>query len=209
MNPPQNIGGLRLHPGYLDPAAQARLAAVVRGLLAESPLFTPRMPKSGRPFTVRMSNCGTLGWVSDENGYRYQPLHPDTGKPWPAIPAELVAIWTALAGYPHPPEACLINVYGARAKMGLHQDRDETDLDAPVVSISLGDTCRFRIGGTKRTEPTRSMRLRSGDLVILGGAARLAFHGVDRIYPGTSSLLPQDGRINLTLRRVTRGALIE
>jgi alkylated DNA repair protein (DNA oxidative demethylase) len=209
MNPPQNIGGLRLHPGCLDPAAQARLAAVVRGLLAESPLFTPRMPKSGRPFTVRMSNCGTLGWVSDENGYRYQPLHPDTGKPWPAIPAELVAIWTALAGYPHPPEACLINVYGARAKMGLHQDRDETDLDAPVVSISLGDTCRFRIGGTKRTEPTRSMRLRSGDLVILGGAARLAFHGVDRIYPGTSSLLPQDGRINLTLRRVTRGALIE
>ena len=198
--------GLRLHPVYLDADAQAALLAAVRRVLAAAPLFTPRMPKSGRPFTVRMSNCGTLGWVSDADGYRYQPLHPDTGKSWPPMPEELLSIWNALAGYPQPPEACLINVYGAGAKMGLHQDRDEAELAAPVVSISLGDSCLFRVGGLTRKEPTRSLRLSSGDVVILGGAARLAFHGVDRIYPNTSRLLPERGRINLTLRRVTRCA---
>jgi alkylated DNA repair protein (DNA oxidative demethylase) len=206
LNLQPTIGGLRLHRGYLDADAQAGLLASLRSVLAQAPLFTPRMPKSGRLFTVRMSNCGTLGWVSDENGYRYQPTHPDTGEPWPAMPAALLALWTALAGYPYPPEACLINFYGAGAKMGSHQDRDEADFDAPVVSISLGDTCLFRVGGAKRAEPTRSMRLTSGDVVILGGAARLAFHGVDRIYPGTSRLLREGGRINLTLRRVTRSA---
>jgi len=151
-----------------------------------------------------MSNCGTLGWVSDESGYRYQRAHPDTGRPWPPFPPALLAIWRALSQYRYPPEACLINFYGSGAKMGLHQDRDENDFDAPVVSISLGDSCLFRVGGTRRNEPTRSFRLNSGDVVVLGGAARLAFHGVDRIYPGTSGLLPDGGRINLTLRRVTR-----
>ena len=112
--------------------------------------------------------------------------------------------WRDLAGYAHPPEACLINVYGPAAKMGLHQDRDELDFNAPVVSLSLGDTCLFRIGGPKRSDPTRSVRLASGDAVVLGGPARLAFHGVDRIMPGTSTLLPEGGRINLTMRRVTR-----
>jgi alkylated DNA repair protein (DNA oxidative demethylase) len=97
-----------------------------------------------------------------------------------------------------------VNLYGAEAKMGLHQDRDEHDFDAPVVSLSLGDTCMFRIGGTKRSDPTRSIRLASGDAVVLGGDARLAFHGVDRIIPGTSTLLPEGGRINLTMRRVTK-----
>jgi alkylated DNA repair protein (DNA oxidative demethylase) len=182
------------------------LLAVVRSIFAAAPLFTPRMPKSGRPFTVRMSNCGPLGWVSDENGYRYQKLHPDTGRPWPPMPAALLAIWRELARYPDPPEACLVNFYSPSAKMGLHQDRDEADFDAPVVSISLGDTCLFRVGGLKRSEPTRAFRLSSGDAVMLGGEARLAFHGVDRIYPGTSRLLPEGGRINLTLRRVMRGA---
>ncbi|MDR3422608.1 MAG: alpha-ketoglutarate-dependent dioxygenase AlkB [Xanthobacteraceae bacterium] len=198
--------GVRFHPGYLDGNAQAALLAAVRSIFAAAPLFTPRMPKSGRPFTVRMSNCGPLGWVSDENGYRYQPLHPETGRPWPPMPAELLAIWRELAGYPDPPEACLINFYGAGAKMGLHQDRDEADFAAPVVSISLGDSCLFRVGGLRRGEPTRAFRLNSGDAVTLGGQARLCFHGVDRIYPGTSRLLPEGGRINLTLRRVTRGA---
>jgi DNA oxidative demethylase len=146
--------GLRLHPGYLDADAQAALLAAVRGVLAVAPLFTPRMPKSGRPFTVRMSNCGTLGWVSDADGYRYQPLHPDTGERWPPVPEQLLSIWNALARYPHPPEACLINVYGAGAKMGLHQDRDEAELAAPVVSISLGDSCLFRVGGLTRQAPT-------------------------------------------------------
>ena len=152
-----------------------------------------------------MTNCGPLGWMTDERGYRYQPTHPDTGAPWPPIPPMLLDTWNDLSdGYRRPPEACLINFYGPDAKMGLHQDRDEQDFDAPVVSLSLGDTCLFRVGGQKRGDPTRSVRLASGDAVVLGGEARLAFHGVDRILPGTSTLLPEGGRINLTLRRVTR-----
>jgi alkylated DNA repair protein (DNA oxidative demethylase) len=142
--------------------------------------------------------------VTDEGGYRYQPIHPDSGDPWPPIPEILLDAWRELAGYAHPPEACLVNAYGPAAKMGLHQDRDEHDFNAPVVSLSLGDTCLFRIGGLKRSDPTRSVRLASGDAVVLGGEARLAFHGVDRIMPGTSTLLPEGGRINLTMRRVTR-----
>ena len=164
------------------------------------------MPKSGKPLSVRMTNCGPLGWVTDEAGYRYQPLHPETGKPWPAMPDIVIDAWKALARYPHPPESCLINYYHPTAKMGLHQDRNERDFQAPVVSLSLGDTCLFRIGGTKRGDPTRVVNLASGDAVVLGGEARLAFHGVDRIMPGTSTLLPQGGRINLTIRRVTMPA---
>jgi alkylated DNA repair protein (DNA oxidative demethylase) len=205
MISPANDPGLRLYPGHLDDRAQRELLAAVHHVLQAAPLFTPRMPKSGRPFTVRMSNCGPLGWVSDENGYRYQARHPQTEEPWPPMPAALLALWREFAGYPHPPEACLINFYEPGAKMGLHQDRDETDFAAPVLSVSLGDSCLFRVGGRKRSDPTRSIRLSSGDIIALGGAARLAFHGVDRIYPGTSRLLPEGGRINLTLRRVTRG----
>jgi alkylated DNA repair protein (DNA oxidative demethylase) len=161
------------------------------------------MPGSGKPLSVAMSNCGPLGWVTDEAGYRYQPLHPHTGQPWPPMPDIVLAAWKTLAHYPHPPESCLINYYGPSAKLGLHQDRDERDFAAPVVSLSLGDTCLFRIGGLKRSDPTRTVRLASGDALVLGGEARLVFHGVDRIVPGTSTLLPEGGRINLTLRRVT------
>ena len=196
--------GLRLHPDYLDRGAQEALLAAVRGVIAAAPLYTPRMPKSGTPMSVRMTNCGALGWITDERGYRYQAHHPETGAPWPPIPELLLTAWRDLARYPHPPEACLVNFYGPAAKMGLHQDRDEDDFAAPVLSLSLGDTCLFRVGGTKRGDPTRSFRLASGDAVVLGGAARLAHHGVDRILPGTSTLLPEGGRINLTLRRVTR-----
>ncbi len=199
--------GLKFHPGYLDRTRQEGLLAELLQIFAAAPLFTPRMPRSGRPFTVRMSNCGPLGWVSDESGYRYQPTHPVTGRPWPPMPAMLVAAWHDLApDYPAPPEACLINFYGAGTKMGLHQDRDEEDFAAPVASLSLGDACLFRVGGHKRNDPTRSVRLSSGDAIVLGGDARLAFHGVDRIEPGTSTLLPEGGRINLTMRRVTRPA---
>jgi alkylated DNA repair protein (DNA oxidative demethylase) len=196
--------GLRLLPGFLDPQSQAVLLSALRAIFTAAPLYTPRMPKSGKPLSVRMTNCGPLGWVSDEGGYRYQPLHPETGQSWPPMPSIIVNAWKALARYPHPPESCLVNYYGPAAKMGLHQDRDERDFDAPVVSLSLGDTCLFRIGGTRRSDPTRTVRLASGDALVLGGDARLAFHGVDRIMPGTSTLLPQGGRINLTLRRVTR-----
>lgn len=195
--------GFRFYPGYLDRQRQEELVLALRQVCAAAPLYTSRMPKSGRPMSVRMSNCGALGWLSDERGYRYEPVHPETGQPWPAIPQMLLTVWDEIARYPHPPEACLINFYGSAAKMGLHQDRDEQDFAAPVVSLSLGDSCLFRIGGTERGDPTRSLRLNSGDALVLGGAARLCFHGVDRIYPGTSTLLADGGRINLTMRRVS------
>ncbi len=199
------VDGLRIMPGYLDRPAQSTVRNALQDVFARAPLYTPRMPKTGKPMSVRMTNCGPLGWVTDaERGYRYQATHPDTGAPWPPIPGILLDAWRELSGYAHAPEACLINVYGPDAKMGLHQDRDEQDFNAPVVSLSLGDTCLFRVGGTKRGDPTSSVRLASGDAVVLGGDARLAFHGVDRILPGTSTLLPQGGRINLTMRRVTR-----
>jgi alkylated DNA repair protein (DNA oxidative demethylase) len=203
MTTPRPLSGLRLIPAYLDRLGQEALLTALRTVLAQAPIYTPRMPKSGKPLSVAMSNCGPLGWVTDEAGYRYQPLHPQTGHPWPAMPDIVLAAWKALAHYPHPPESCLINYYGPTAKLGLHQDRDERDFAAPVVSLSLGDTCLFRIGGLKRDDPTRTIRLASGDALVLGGNARLAFHGVDRILPGTSTLLPEGGRINLTLRRVT------
>jgi DNA oxidative demethylase len=198
-----------LRPGYLDRPAQERLLAAIRDVIARAPLYTARMPKSGKPMSVRMTNCGPLGWYSDEAGYRYQRIHPDTGQAWPEIPEMLLAAWRDLAGYAHPPEACLINFYGPEARMGLHQDRDEQDFSAPVVSLSLGDTCLFRIGGTRRSDPTRSFRLASGDAMVLAREQRLAFHGVDRIMPGTSTLLPGGGRINVTLRRVSQLALLQ
>lgn len=194
-----------LRPGYLDGAGQRALLGALRAALAEAPLFTPTMPRTGKPFSVRMSNLGPLGWVSDrDGGYRYQPTHPGTGRPWPPIPDILLRAWDEVGCYPHRPEACLVNWYGPGTRMGLHQDRDEQDFDAPVVSLSLGDTALFRIGGSKRSDPTRSFRLASGDAMALAGPSRLAFHGVDRVMPGTSTLLAQGGRINLTLRRVTR-----
>jgi alkylated DNA repair protein (DNA oxidative demethylase) len=197
--------GIIHHPQALDRAAQEHLVEVIRAVVAEAPLYVPVMPGTGRPMSVRMTNCGPLGWVTDKaRGYRYQETHPVTHKPWPAMPDELLGLWQQYAGYDKPPEACLINFYADDAKMGLHQDRDEQDLQAPVLSISLGNTCLFRVGGLERNDRTSAVKLASGDIVVLGGEGRLAFHGVDRIYPGTSTLLKQGGRINLTLRRVNR-----
>lgn len=197
--------GLRLAPGRLDPAAQRRLLDDVEAAIAAAPLFTPRMPRTGQPMSVRMTNCGPLGWVTDQDrGYRYQPTHPETGAPWPPIPAALLALWDEFAAYPAPPEACLVNLYRDGARMGLHVDADEEDRAAPVLSISLGDTALFRIGGPKRSDKTVSLRLASGDVLVLAGAARLSFHGVDRVLAGTSRLVAGGGRVNLTLRRVTR-----
>lgn len=203
--------GLIYHPGFLDRAAGIRLSDEVAAVLVAAPPFAPRMPRTGKPFSVRMSNAGPLGWVSDRDGYRYQATHPETGRPWPAIPPTALAAWDALAGYPAPPEACLINLYDPGARMGLHQDRDEADFSAPVVSLSLGSPALFRYGGLRRTDPTRSIRLLAGDAIVIGGASRLIFHGVDRLYPA-ADLLAEDplpefllggGRCNLTLGRVT------
>jgi alkylated DNA repair protein (DNA oxidative demethylase) len=196
--------GVRYIPDYLDRTRQEALVETIRAIVAEAPLFVPVMPGTGKPMSVRMTNCGPLGWLTDkERGYRYQPTHPVTGKPWPEIPADLLQLWTDIAGYEKPPEACLVNFYADDARMGLHQDRDEKDLGAPVLSISLGNTCLFRVGGNNRSDRTLSFKLSSGDIVVLGGEGRLCFHGVDRIYPATSTLLKNGGRINLTLRRVT------
>lgn len=196
--------GLRYLPDYFDVSQQADIVEAIRLIVAEAPLYIPTMPKTGKEMSVRMTNCGALGWLTDrERGYRYQETHPVTGRPWPAIPDSLLELWRDVSGFDQPPQACLINFYTDSAKMGLHQDRDEQAFGAPVVSVSLGDTCLFRVGGLKRDDKTRSLKLRSGDVFVLGGEGRLAFHGVDRIYPGTSTLLKNGGRINLTLRRVT------
>jgi alkylated DNA repair protein (DNA oxidative demethylase) len=196
------VDGFRLLPGRLDPSVQAALAAAVAATFAEAPLYRPLVP-GGKAMSVRMTNLGPQGWISDARGYRYASRHPVTGAPWPAIPPLLLELWAELADPDVPPDACLVNVYDAGARMGLHQDRDEADFDYPVISVSLGDTAIFRIGGLKRGDPTRSVRLASGDVCVLAGPARLAFHGVDRVLPGTSQLIEGGGRLNLTLRRAT------
>ena len=196
------LPGFRYYPQHLSRSAQEHLLVAIRDVIAKAPLYTPTMLRTGRPMSVAMTNCGPLGWVTDKTGgYRYQPLHPEVGTPWPAMPEALLALWREVAGTSAAPEACLVNYYGAEAKLGLHQDMDEEDRSAPVVSVSLGDDAWFRIGGLARADPTERLRLRSGDVVVLGGAARMAFHGVDRIIAGSSRLLAENGRINLTLRR--------
>lgn len=195
--------GLFLFSGYFDRPSQEALSDEIRSLVQVAPLFHPKMPKTGKPFSVRMSNCGSLGWVADKDGYRYQVNHPTTQEPWPPMPQRLQLLWRDIANCELRPEACLINYYSPEAKMGLHQDRDEDVFGAPVISVSLGDDCRFRIGSNTRGGPTKSLKLHSGDVLVMSDQSRLAFHGVDKIYPGTSTLLKAPGRINLTLRRVT------
>ncbi|MDZ4776243.1 MAG: alpha-ketoglutarate-dependent dioxygenase AlkB [Alphaproteobacteria bacterium] len=196
--------GLRLLPGYFGAEAQRALVEAVMAAQAVAPFYTPRLPRTGAAMSVTQTNLGPLGWVTDQaRGYRYQSTHPETGASWPPIPQMLLDLWDAVSQYPAPPEACLINLYREGARMGLHQDADEHDQDAPVVSVSLGNTALFRVGGPRRGGATRSFRLTSGDVIVLGGEARRCFHGVDRVMPETSRLVPGGGRINLTLRRVT------
>lgn len=199
------IDGAYLFPAYLGAAAQRALLADVRAVLAEAPLYTPRVPGTGRPMSVRMSNCGPLGWYTDkEAGYRYIDRHPETGRPWPPIPRSVLDIWRAVVDYPADPEACLVNYYAPGARMGAHRDADEEAGDAPIVSVSLGDAALFRLGGPGRRDKSASFRLESGAVVVLSGPARHCYHGVDRIQAGSSRLLEEGGRINLTLRRVSR-----
>lgn len=196
--------GFRHLPLHFDRAAQQRLLTDLRAVLAEAPLYVPHMPRTGKPMSVRMSNCGPLGWVTDkERGYRYQATHPVTGRPWPPLPPVLAILWRDVAPDAPPPEACLINYYVDGARLGSHVDADEQDTAAPVVSVSLGDEGVFHVGGRRRGDARSRMRLASGDVVVLGGDARLAYHGIDRIVAGSSDLLAEGGRFNLTLRRVT------
>lgn len=193
-----DINGARVYPGHLDVAAQTALVAEVRGIVAEAPLFHPETAR-GQKMSVRMTSAGRLGWVSDRAGYRYQTAHPG-GMAWPAIPDPVLAVWREVSGVNRDPDCCLVNYYDPSARMGLHQDRDEAEFDWPVVSISLGDEGLFRIATAEARSPSRSVWLRSGDVVVLAGEARLAYHGIDRIKPQTSQLLVNGGRLNLTLR---------
>ena len=187
-----------------SPIEQKKLLDQVMARLDEAPLYRPVMPDTGKPFSVEESNFGSLGWVSDKSGYRYQPIHPVTGAAWPAIPQPLLDLWAQI-NTGRAPECCLVNLYRSGAKMGLHQDRDEKDASAAVIGVSLGDEALFRIGSATRGGRTVSVTLASGDVIAFGGGARLAYHGIDRIRPGTSRLLA--GRLSLTLRRVERQAI--
>lgn len=195
--------GCLLFRGFLDRRGQKALLSDIRGVLADAPLFRPQMPRTGKPFSVMMSNCGKFGWLSDkERGYRYERVHPETGTPWPAMPPALIAAWDTLAECPLPPEVCLVNYYGAEAKLGLHRDEDERDFSAPILSLSLGDTAIFQLGGLNRRDKAMRVELQSGDALIMGGEARLCYHGVTRVLAGSSSLLAEGGRFNLTVRHV-------
>ena len=194
------VRGFEIHKGLLDAAAQAIVVDAVRGVVEMAHLFRPETPY-GKPMSVRISAAGRYGWFSDRTGYRYTPAHPK-GHPWPAIPTSILNIWAQLTGLERQPECCLINYYDVYARMGLHQDKDEADFLWPVISVSLGDDALFRMGNTKRGGKTESIWLQSGDVVVMGGEARMAYHGVDRIRAKSSTLLPKGGRINLTLRVV-------
>jgi alkylated DNA repair protein (DNA oxidative demethylase) len=194
------MNGFEIHKGWLGPAEQAAMAADIAAVAEAAPFFAPRTPW-GKPMSVRMTSAGRYGWFTDARGYRYVDRHPD-GTPWPPVPASVMAVWRALGSAERDPDCCLVNHYSASARMGMHRDADEADFSWPVVSVSLGDPGVFRMGGPARKDATASVLLESGDVVVMGGAARLAYHGIDRIRFGGSTLLPEGGRINLTLRVV-------
>jgi alkylated DNA repair protein (DNA oxidative demethylase) len=200
LQPTISMEGFKLYSGALALEAQAALVCEIMAAAEAAPFYRAVTP-GGKPMSVEMTNLGPLGWFTDQAGYRYEPIHPQTRRPWPPMPPVLLELWRRYADPETPPDACLINLYREGAKMGLHQDRDEQDLTAPVLSVSLGDTAMFRLGGTSRRDATRTLRLSSGDVCVLSGPARLAYHGVDRILAGSSRLVPGGGRINLTLRR--------
>ena len=195
--------GFAHYPLYFSPEDQAGLIRAVKDATQTAPFYQPTMPLTGTPLSVVMSNFGTLGWVTDKDGgYRYEAYHPKTGKPWPALPEALVRLWQDVTDWPDIPEACLINWYREGTKMGQHVDSDEQAVNAPIVSVSLGDPALFRIGGQSRGGKTRGLKLFSGDVVVMAGEARRCYHGVSKIYYGESALVPKGGRINLTMRRV-------
>jgi alkylated DNA repair protein (DNA oxidative demethylase) len=194
------FNGFRLIPQALDPAAQAALAAEVMAAAEAAPFYRPLTP-SGRPMSALQTSLGVLGWVTDAKGYRYEPRHPRTGRPWPPMPPALAALWAQHVDVERPADSCLVNLYRDGARMALHRDEDEADQTVPVLSVSLGDTAVFRLGGQSRRNPTRSLRLSSGDVCLLAGPSRLAYHGIDRVLAGSSRLIAGGGRISLTLRR--------
>ena len=198
---PLRIRSFDIYAGYLSRQDQLDLVGDIRECLKRAPLVQPVTPR-GKPMSVRMSAAGDFGWVTDRKGYRYEPRHP-SGQPWPDIPDRVLRVWNDLVPNARRPECCLINWYDTTARMGLHQDKDEADFDQPVLSISRGDDALFRMGNPTRGGKTESVWLGSGDVVVMAGEARRAYHGIDRVRAGSSTLLPDGGRINLTLRVVT------
>lgn len=194
------IRGIDIYKDYLTPDRQAALVKDIRQVVRQAPFAQPVTP-GGRKMSVRMTSAGRFGWVTDQSGYRYEQ-HQANGAPWPEIPASVLSIWENLVSTNRAPDCCLVNYYTDTAKMGMHQDKDEADFQWPVLSISLGDSALFRIGNLTRGGKTESIWLDTGDVIVMGGDARLTYHGIDRIRPGSSRLLPRGGRINLTLRVV-------
>ena len=206
---PLEVNGLKLYPDYLSQAQQEQLLQTVIDAIQPTPFYQAKSPYSGKSIGPKMTNMGELGWYSDEKGYRYQEHHPETNLPWSAMPQVLLDIWADVSDYDKPPQCCLVNYYDQPdSKLGLHKDHDEETFEPPIVSVSLGDSCLFRMGLTDKKTPTRSFTVDSGAIMVMGKQARTAYHGVDRILYGETTLLNNkkpfhQGRLNLTLRRVT------
>lgn len=199
--PDQMLRGVHIFTDFLNEKLQERMVEQIREIAVQAPFYQPMTP-GGRRMGVRMTSAGEFGWFSDGKGYRYVEKHPN-GMDWPKIPSSAMGVWRQITGSPREPQCCLVNYYSEQTKMGMHQDKDEKDFQFPVVSISLGDPALFRIGNLERGGKTQSIWLRSGDVAVLGGEARLLHHGIDRIKFGQSGLLKNGGRLNLTLRVVT------
>lgn len=195
--------GAVLLRGFAAAEGPALVEAV--GEVAGAAPFRHLVTPGGYTMSVAMTNCGRVGWVSDRSGYRYDPVDPDTGRPWPSLPPiflDLAVRAAAEAGFPnYDPDACLINRYAAGAKLGLHQDRDEKDQWAPIVSLSLGLPAVFLWGGRRRNDPIRRIQLRGGDVAVWGGPARFVYHGIAPLKAGEHPLTGPV-RINLTFRKV-------
>jgi len=185
-------------------STETELLAVLRDIVAQSP-FRHMVTPGGHRMSVAMTNCGSAGWITDRAGYRYGANDPESGKPWPAMPPLLLGLASRAAdraGFaPFSPEVCLINRYVPGARMSLHQDRDELDFGAPIVSVSLGLPATFLFGGLKRGDKPRRFRLEHGDVAVWGGPARLNFHGVAPLADGEHPVMGRQ-RINLTFRKV-------
>ncbi|MCC8939022.1 DNA oxidative demethylase AlkB [Bradyrhizobium sp. Arg68] len=195
--------GAVLLRGFARPF-EAELIPALRAIVKQAP-FRHLITPGGHRMSVAMTNCGSLGWVSDPSGYRYDPIDPDSGKPWPPLPdvlCKLAASAAAEGGFNgFAPEACLINRYVPGAKLSLHQDKDELDYAAPIVSVSLGLPAIFLFGGLKRSDTPRRYRLEHGDVAVWGGPSRLFYHGVAPLADGEHGVLGRQ-RINLTFRKV-------
>jgi alkylated DNA repair protein (DNA oxidative demethylase) len=194
--------GAVLLRGFAKPVETGLLEAL-RAIVEQAP-FRHMATPGGYQMSVAMTNCGHFGWVTDRSGYRYDPNDPQSGKPWPAMPGsfrELACQAADRAGFGgFDPDACLVNRYQPSARMSLHQDKDESDFTAPIVSVSLGLPATFLFGGLKRSDKPRRFRLEHGDVIVWGGPSRLAFHGIAPLADGEHSLLGRQ-RINLTFRK--------